>query len=189
MTRNDPWRHNDKEYMFDPSGCGGDGQHPFCCPPGDRPKCGWYSHHNGKCDNTCPDGTVEVGATDANCHKNYQAACCTTNTKSMSAYKTIQWGEYPLCDNQTGCGGMGSKSTLLGQSTTGSGGATCNVRSYHFGERIIMQERKLCGDTSSDKYKLKDCQWYNNIGQKPGGGSDKWCRTGCLSDRVRVAID
>lgn len=84
---------------------------------------------------------------------------------------------------------MGSKNTLIGMSPTGSGSGSCNIRSYEPGKLVTLQERKLCCDTSKDKHKLKDCQWYDNIGQKPDGASDTWCRTGCPSDRVRVAMN
>ncbi|KAJ6007784.1 CAZyme family GH18 [Penicillium herquei] len=47
------------EHMWDLSACSF-GQHTFCCPPdADLPKCGWYTHNNGKCNSQCPTDYVK----------------------------------------------------------------------------------------------------------------------------------
>lgn len=191
MKREDDGKRG-TEYMFDESGCGGTGVHRFCCPPGNLPTCGWYTHHNGKCDNTCPSGTVEVGSNEKYCRQKYQAACCTTGSKSMKLYTKCEWGQYPLCNYQGGCPGTDSaKDTLLASSSSGSGGGSCNMwKLGPPGSHVFeVQARKFCCDTGDQKATFSDCEWYNNIGFGPKGASEGWCRSGCPNDRVRVAID
>lgn len=192
MKREDSGKRG-TEYMFDESGCGGGGRsHKFCCPPGDLPTCGWYTHNNGACDNKCPSGTVEVGSNDKYCRKKYQAACCTTDKKSMKLYTTCEWGEYPMCNNQAGCPGTDSaKNKLLASSPSGSGGASCNMLSFnpYDDDSWEVQSRKYCCDTSDTKASWGDCQWYNSLGLMPSGAPDKYCASGCPNDRVRVAMD
>jgi hypothetical protein len=89
MTREDPGKRG-KEYMLDETGCGGSGTRAFCCPASQAlPTCGWYTHNNGKCDNSCPSGTVEVGSNDMYCRKNYQAACCSTRHPKHEALRQV----------------------------------------------------------------------------------------------------
>lgn len=189
MTREDDGARG-KEYMLDESGCGGiDMAHAFCCPPGEKlPTCGWYTHHNGACDNECPSGTVEIGSNDKYCRQKYQAACCTTDTKSMRLYSRCEWGEYPICDSQEGCPDS-SKDTLLAASSTGSGAAHCNLRgiSSDF-QDFWVQQRKYCCDTSDEDQSFSDCEWYDGIGYGLGT-SEYRCRSGCPNDRVRIAMD
>lgn len=181
--------------MLDETGCGGSGTHAFCCPASQvLPTCGWYTHNNGKCDNSCPSGTVEIGSNDMYCKKNYQAACCTTNTPSMKLYTKCEWGSWPVCDTQTSC--PSSKPDLLASSATGTGGATCAMRVYPYpliyapGQGVIIfQERKFCCDASDENETFGDCKWYTSEGSAPDGAVDGWCRSACPLGRVRVALD
>ncbi|RYP56698.1 hypothetical protein DL771_011637 [Monosporascus sp. 5C6A] len=177
------------EYMWDETGCAGLGTHSFCCPPGDLPTCGWYTHHNGRCDSTCPEGTVEIGSNSLYCRWGYQAACCTTNHKSMRLYTTCEWGEKPMCDAQEGCPNS-PFSELLAVSSSGTGGGSCNMRSAGVpASTWVLQEQKFCCDTSDKQRTFSDCEWYDGIGPRPDGSTEDWCRSGCPGDRVRVALD
>lgn len=50
------------EHMWDSTVCSF-GQYTFCCPPdAELPKCGWYTHNNGKCNSECPSGYTEIGS-------------------------------------------------------------------------------------------------------------------------------
>jgi chitinase len=174
--------------MFDQAGCDDGGAHALCCPTDDSlPTCGWYTHNNGACDGTCPPGTIEIGSNDMYCHGNYQAACCTHDTKSMSLYMTCEWGDYPLCDNTKTCPWKdSSKDQMLVASTTGSGGSSCNVRSWGGpGTPIQIQERKLCCNTKNENQTFSDCEWYTDYGHT----GDSSCHSGCPPDRIRIAMD
>ncbi|KAH7309113.1 hypothetical protein B0I35DRAFT_359977 [Stachybotrys elegans] len=172
------------EGMWDDSYCKS-GSRRLCCPAeGKVPTCGWYTHRNGKCDPTCPSGTKEVGSLSKHCNNNkYQAACCTTGGESMKLYNQCSWADWPLC--MTGkC-----NNDEVASSPSGSGGALCNVHSFNIRTRAFsVQERKYCCDNDDDNAKWDDCKWYNNLG--PGSQDDEsFCRSGCPSDRVRVAMD
>ncbi|EOD44207.1 putative class v protein [Neofusicoccum parvum UCRNP2] len=171
------------EFMVDQTGCGGVGVHQLCCPPSsDQPTCGWYTHNNGKCDSKCPSGSVEVGSNKMYCNNNgYQAACCTTGSDSMKLYNQCSWADAPYCDS----GSCSNNEVAL--STTGSGGAVCNMRSASMREWSV-QERKYCCDNDDDNSKWDDCRWYDNLGWGPAD-HEGFCRSGCPSDRVRVAMD
>ncbi|GME48568.1 hypothetical protein CNMCM5793_006895 [Neofusicoccum parvum] len=171
------------EFMVDQTGCGGVGVHQLCCPPSsDQPTCGWYTHNNGKCDSKCPSGSVEVGSNKMYCNNNgYQAACCTTGSDSMKLYNQCSWADAPYCDS----GSCSNDEVAL--STTGSGGAVCNMRSASMREWSV-QERKYCCDNDDDNSKWDDCRWYDNLGWGPAD-HEGFCRSGCPSDRVRVAMD
>jgi chitinase len=124
------------------------------------------------------------------CNNNkYQAACCTVSTdiSAMKLYGQCSWADWPMCDN-----GKCTNSETV-SSTTGSGGASCNTRSFNAMERkLIVQERKYCCDATNENSKWDDCQWYNGLGWGPAGHSwskDNYCRSGCPSDRVRVGMD
>ncbi|KAL0939539.1 uncharacterized protein CTRU02_206149 [Colletotrichum truncatum] len=181
MTRNDKEARKN-EYMVDGSYCS-EGVHELCCPPeGDLPTCGWYQHNNGKCDSTCPDGTLEVGSLSTHCNNSkYQAACCTHKGKSMDLYNQCSWTEAPMCM----LGQCSSDTEEVARSPTGSGKAVCNVERYDW-EAVKVQERKYCCKQETEK-KWDDCQWYDNLG--PGKDDEYYCRSGCPSDRVRVAMD
>ncbi|ETS75312.1 hypothetical protein PFICI_12256 [Pestalotiopsis fici W106-1] len=196
MTREDPGKRG-KEYMFDQTGCGGIGSHAFCCPPGQKlPTCGWYTHHNGKCDGTCPKGMGYVGSNNMYCNNGgFQAACCTQDTKSIKLYTLCELGAFPFCDTQTGCpskSGDQSRKTLLTSSSTGMGGAEVNVSTAGGGWPGGYSrggERKFCCDTSNKKMTFSDCEWYSGLGFGPADGGDDFCRPNCPNNRVRVAMD
>ncbi|KAM6526029.1 hypothetical protein FSOLCH5_002160 [Fusarium solani] len=172
------------EQMIDGSRCEG-GVHELCCPPeGDLPTCGWYTHNNGKCDHTCPDGTFEIGSINKYCRSNYQSACCTKGSSNTKLYEPCSWTDGPECDDYNCASGL-DKVVL---SSMGSGGAACSARhlSVQNGE-FDWQERKYCCK-QEENHKWDDCQIYNNLG--PGPSDDEtFCRSGCPSDRVRVALD
>lgn len=173
------------EYMVDGSHCS-EGVHELCCPSDDPPTCGWYQHNNGKCDSTCPDGTVEVGSLQKHCNnKQYQAACCTTGKTSMELYDQCSWKDSPMCMY----GSCSGDEDEVVRSPNGSGNSECNIehlgRPYGDG-KMKIQERKMCCD-QSDNEKWDDCKWYNNLG--PGKDDDRYCRSGCPSDRVRISMD
>lgn len=181
MMRNDK-EARDNEYMVDGSHCSS-GVHELCCPSEDTPTCGWYQHNNGKCNPTCPEGTLEVGSLSTHCNNGkYQAACCTTGKKSMELHDQCDWTESPMCM----AGSCSSGQDEVVRSPSGSGNAVCNVESWSRDGNIKIQERKLCCEQEENK-KWDDCQWYDNLG--PGKDDDKYCRSGCPSDRVRVAMD
>ncbi|KAH2160802.1 hypothetical protein KXW37_009822, partial [Aspergillus fumigatus] len=172
------------EMMVDQTGCDGAGVHQLCCPPdAELPTCGWYTHHNGKCDQVCPKGTVEVGSNSMYCHNNkYQAACCTTTTNSTKLYAQCSWADWPDCDSGK------CSNTEIASSTTGSGGAKCNANQAHrMGDFWNYQERKYCCDNYADE-QWDDCQWYTDVGLAPAGRGH-YCRSGCPNDRVRVAME
>ncbi|KAK7423090.1 hypothetical protein QQZ08_009257 [Neonectria magnoliae] len=182
MRKDDEARDN--EYMVDGSHCS-EGVHELCCPAEDPPTCGWYQHNNGKCDPTCPDGTVEVGSLKTHCsNSKYQAACCTTGKTSMQLLDQCSWTEAPMCMS----GSCSSGQDEVARSPSGSGNAVCNVEIWNqsYGDGTVkVQERKLCCNQEDNK-KWDDCQWYDNLG--PGKDDDKYCRSGCPSDRVRVRV-
>lgn len=106
-----------------------------------------------------PKDTVEVGSNNKYCKQNYQAACCTTDSKSMRLYTKCEWGQYPMCNNQAGCPGSDqSKKTLLASSSGGSGGGSCNMwKAGGPGSGVFeVQQRKFCCDTSDTK---TTCEW------------------------------
>ncbi|KXG46667.1 Glycoside hydrolase, superfamily [Penicillium griseofulvum] len=179
--------HRTDEHMWDETGCGGAGEHTLCCPPdADLPTCGWYTHNNGKCDPTCPDGMVEVGSNSMYCNNGkYQAACCTTNTNSTKLYGQCSWSEWPMCDDGS------CSNTEIASSTTGSGGASCNMRAASLDGSIWeVQERKYCCDKKDDE-QWEDCEWKTDIGLALAGHgvSNGYCLSGCPDDTVRVALD
>ncbi|EGX89977.1 class V chitinase, putative [Cordyceps militaris CM01] len=184
MMRNDKEARKN-EYLVDGSHCPS-GVHELCCPAENPPTCGWYQHNNGKCDPTCPQGTVEVGSLKTHCNNGrYQAACCTTGGDSMKLHDQCSWTQYPMCM----LGSCSSGQDEVVRSPSGSGNAPCNIEIWNhpYGDGTIkIQERKMCC-TQEDNKKWDDCQWYNNLG--PGGDDDRYCRSGCPSDRVRVAMD
>ncbi|KAM0313290.1 hypothetical protein ACHAPQ_012074 [Fusarium lateritium] len=185
MARKDKEARKD-EYMVDGSHCS-NGVHELCCPPDDgTPTCGWYQHNNGKCDQTCPSGAIEIGSHSGHCNNSkYQAACCTTGSKSMELHDQCSWSQSPMCM----LGSCSSGQNEVALSPTGSGSAVCNVEVYNhpYGDgRVKIQERKLCCTEKDDK-KWDDCKWYDNLGF--GKDQENWCRSGCPNDRVRVSMD
>ncbi|KAJ5590784.1 CAZyme family GH18 [Penicillium hetheringtonii] len=180
------------EHMWDETGCGA-GQHTFCCPPSaDLPKCGWYTHNNGKCDSECPTGYVEVGSNIKYCSNNnddYQAACCTTDTKSMKLYSQCEWeGEPRKCNEK-----CASDKTEVALSTTGSGGVFCDPTDFDYTwngqETTSWEERSYCC-SQRDDVSWSKCDWYDDVGLADAADVvDGYCYSGCPDERVRVALD
>ncbi|KAI4621511.1 hypothetical protein J4E80_003881 [Alternaria sp. BMP 0032] len=165
VKRSDPGARDD-EYMIDETGCGGRGLH------------------------SC--GSVEVGGNNEYCKKvlTYQAACCTTDTRSMKLYTKGEWGEAPNCDKTSGCPVSDPKKTdMIGGASRGSGGAVCNAY-YKFQLEAVdpPEERKYCYDSSDKKERFSDCEFYTNHGFIPSGAPDGWCLSGCPNNRVRVGL-
>ncbi|KAL2687924.1 hypothetical protein Neosp_005494 [[Neocosmospora] mangrovei] len=185
------------EMMWDETGCGGDGHHTFCCPKGEKmPTCGWYGFKNGKCTkgDSCPSDMVEIGSNDMYCHKkqNYESACCTTDTKSMKVYGTCEWGLYPNCGDQDECRnpkGDLTKNQVWALSASGSGGGECDPRKNPFDMNIPgTQFRKFCCSVQPN-LRFEQCSEYRDVGPAPNPHPNGFCRSGCPSDRVRVALD
>ncbi|KAJ4087133.1 hypothetical protein NW760_013788 [Fusarium oxysporum] len=181
------------ELMYDETGCGGDGQHNFCCPPDeDIPQCGWYGHDDGKCQKvtSCPSDMVEIGSNQMYCDDKprVQTACCKTTSNSMKAYATCKWGEYPECDTDPKCP-LEDFPTLVVESGGGSGGLQCNGLKNHLGNPVIgVQSRKYCCNEKDD-IGFHDCKYFRDEGPMIKGYPSGVCRSNCPSDRVRVAID
>jgi hypothetical protein len=180
------------EYMYDESGCDGDGHSTLCCPTSTHiPKCGWYSHNNGKCKSACASGMIEIGSNSKYCNNNdYQAACCELDADSMKLYTTVEWSESPMCDSGTCPWADGSKDKELVSSTTGSGGAVCNMRAFNPYSGIFeVQERLLCYDDGVENTSWDSCFWYDSEGPAAAGRGSGFCSSQCPSDKVRVALD
>lgn len=107
----------------------------------------------------------------------YQAACCTTSSKSMHLYTKGGWGQYPDCADTKSCLVSDSaKSTVLGMSTSGTGGGACDIdprtwRSPDLPMRepdtYYLEQRRLCYDTSDKNHTFSDCEWHTDIGILP----------------------
>ncbi|RKK66490.1 hypothetical protein BFJ69_g15354 [Fusarium oxysporum] len=181
------------ELMYDETGCGGDGQHSFCCPPEeDIPKCGWYGHDDGKCQKwtSCPSNMVEIGSNQMyyDDKPRVQTACCETVSNSMKAYGTCMWGEYPECNTDPKCP-LSEFPTITVESGGGSGGLQCNNLKNDLGGDVIgVQTRKYCCNEDDD-VGFYDCDYFRDEGPMIKGYPSGVCRSNCLSDRVRVAID
>ncbi|KAJ5869329.1 CAZyme family GH18 [Penicillium solitum] len=191
VRRSDDGARTD-EHMWDLSSCSV-GQHTFCCPPdADLPKCGWYTHNNGKCNSKCPSGTVEVGSDNRHCSNNnddYQAACCTTDTPSMKIYSKCDWeGKARKCNGKCPSG-----KTEVALSTSGSGDVFCNPTAFHYtwnGQEADDWERRSYCCTEEDDLKWSECEWRDDIGfADVDDVVDGYCLPGCPDDYVRVAID
>jgi len=189
MKREDDRARKD-EYMWDETGCDKTGSHKLCCPPNEKkPTCGWYTHpkKGGKCKSECPAGTLEIGGNSMYCSSSYQAACCTVDDdqgkglRAMDVYDTCNWAEAPLCD----WGTCGDREELV-LSTSGNGGAICNVRSFEWGKSVTIQQRKYCCDQNDNKKKWDNCQWYDKEGDYEAGLR---CSPNCPKDKTRVAMD
>ncbi|OLN85019.1 Killer toxin subunits alpha/beta 4 [Colletotrichum chlorophyti] len=195
MKRSDE-HARDGEWMFDNSGCDGAGIHRLCCPSSEKlPTCGWYTlpKRGGKCNSACPTGMQEVGSNSNYCDSSYQAACCTTSDsdgkqlRTMELYEACEWAEAPMCDNGM-CTFAGSAwPTELVVSSTGSGGAICNMRAANPYKGIWeVQERKYCCDTKKDNRKWSNCKWEKSVGIAAAGAR---CYSSCPGGKTRVAMD
>ncbi|KAJ0424018.1 hypothetical protein BJY00DRAFT_309828 [Aspergillus carlsbadensis] len=164
----------DHELMLDGLDCPDDTVHTLCCPAGHGTACGWYTHHNGKCDSACPQTSSsplqarsgEIGSVRAGlCHKEYQSTCCIVDQPGTKAYLQLQWAQYPNFDDG-GCGDKYNKTLVV--STTGSGDALCNPRE----DRDGYQERKLCYDASEGNISWNNCRCHPWLGLRPEDSSD-----------------
>lgn len=163
----------------------------LCCPPDyDVPTCGWYNHNNGKCDNQCPSGSVEIGSNDKYCEKKsysgtlsvrtYQAACCSTDTDSMQLYSQCSWSGWPLCQAST-C----DKSTVA-HSPFGSGDAICHGVNDDYISEDNAFKAEYCCDQDDDDSKWSECAWYGGPKSNDPIG---YCSSTCPSGLVRVSMD
>ena len=194
VPRGDPGARKN-EVMNDRTGCLFKGQsYLFCCPPNTKmPACGWYTHNNGRCDGTCPRNMVEVGSNDQFCNghnfdkKNFQAACCTTETTNMALYDRCLWGDCPYCDSYK-C--PPRNSDIIAATPDGSGSANC----YGDWRTNKNEKRKYCCDTSHENMKWDDCTWEHRyfagkILELPKSVGSNICLSNCPSHKVRVALD
>ncbi|KAK0378417.1 hypothetical protein CLIM01_04192 [Colletotrichum limetticola] len=193
VPRSDPGVRG-KEYMFDQTGCDGTASHAFCCPATwKQPKCGWYTHNNGKCTGSCPDNMVLIGSKKRYCNNGqFQAACCTKDTQRIKLYTLYELGAFSKCDDQASCpaqSGDQSMKTLLASSYIGIGGAEVCKKLLRGGRMVATGERKLCCNTSNKKMTFSDCEWYSNTGSGPASSREDFCAANCPNDRVRVAMD
>ncbi|KAG9251358.1 putative class V chitinase [Emericellopsis atlantica] len=194
MMRKDS-KARDQEFMVDNTGCDGRGSHKLCCPPDqDIPTCGWYTHHNGNCDETCPSGTKEIGSNAAYCDlkggaqgiagaKKYQAACCTVDTQSMELYSQCSWQDWPVCAN----GSCGDDDTIA-ESHTGSGDARC-IGWYSLEDSDGFGPRKYCCDQPDENTAWSSCDWYDNLGSSTSEFPSDYCHANCPDGDVRVAME
>ncbi|KAL4775859.1 hypothetical protein BDW60DRAFT_225034 [Aspergillus nidulans var. acristatus] len=183
------------EAMIDHNACPDGTNHFFCCPPdSELPTCGWYGHRNGDCNgkDNCPAGMIEIGSNGDHCeNNNYEAACCThENIPSMKLYTQCTWGKSPKCDDGTCSGGT----TLVANSSTGSGGDFCHYRDYWEdwkGNYATYQERVYCCEQEEDA-QWDDCEWndaYGLLWAEEGQDLDNYCWSNCPEDTVRVALE
>jgi GH18 family chitinase len=178
VERDDKWRNKKGELMLDGNGCDGGLVHTLCCPSGALPSCGWYSHKNGKCDSTCPDNYIEIGSTHDGCKKNYQAACCTIDSKSMDLWNTCEWAGNPPDHCGDVCPPL--KKWPMHSSPQGSGGVKCN------GDGA----RNWCCDRTYDKRKWGDCslEKFWGIFVQDASNPD-YCAAACPSNQYRINLE
>lgn len=169
VERADEWKTYKGEPMIDATYCMGLGYRSWCCPPeAPLPKCGWYGFNKGRCRAGCPDGMLEIASTVEGCEfsmpQQYQSGCCSPvddegqRLSSMTLYNTCEWSEeWPNCDAGA-C--SGTKNTLLGESSHGTGVTPCAPRAWFNGS----QQRKLCCDTSQKSRTFENCKWHKGNG-------------------------
>lgn len=179
--------------MLDSTACGNSkaGVRTFCCPMTGEPlpKCGWYSHNNGKCDGECPSGTYEVGSINIACRSGFQTACCTAGPSTgMDLYPKCKWQAWPDCS--AGVCDLGIQTDILSHSMTGSGGSVCAKRKaddHRWGNDGDRQVRINCCITDDGSMRFEDCQWYTNVGLSLG--DKNFCTTSCPAGTVRLALE
>jgi chitinase len=186
VRRSDDESQHDDEMMYDDTGCDGNGIRKLCCPTSDMPSlCGWYKHGNGDCTQFCPSGMIEIGSNKNYCKKNYQAACCRTGGKSIAVYDTCDWAESPMCDAGD-CSHYAYMKNQLFTSSTGSGGAVCNMRWATMQGDYDVQRRKYCCDTDIPGQKWTECERAFSLGSPQGSG---FCNSDCPSGKIKVGLD
>ncbi|KAK1480203.1 glycosyl hydrolase family 18, partial [Colletotrichum tamarilloi] len=187
------------EYMVNGAGCGGRGEHKLCCPPGNKPTCGWYKHNNGDCDSgkSCPSGYKEIGSNNEYCHtqgggfspiRSYQAACCSMETDNMKLYSQCDWSAkiasstWPSCEKAT-CG-----SDVIAFSGDGSGDAMCWGAWYKGGMEDSKKNKYCCDQPEEDK-KWKDCEWQGMTDWTDEDTGLKFCDPSCSGGLTMVAME
>ncbi|KAG2000885.1 hypothetical protein GB937_010731, partial [Aspergillus fischeri] len=177
IIRDDKWKRRESELMLDSTGCLDGLVHTLCCPKDEMPSCGWYSHKNGKCNYECPSGYVEIGSYSGGCGRNYQAACCTVDRKSMDIWDTCTWSGTPSkCDDI--CPPI--QKWPLVTSPSGSGGMECKDN----------KERKYCCDLTYEQRKWGDCKWekFSGIFVQFEDNPD-YCASSCPGGQYRVSME
>lgn len=101
VPRIDPYRNNQRELMYNDTGCDGRGSRVFCCPPEDQPTCQWLFFNGGKCKPGCPhDMDIVIASTKAGCNNGKaQVACCDggrpyccdESDSSRAHWKNCEW--------------------------------------------------------------------------------------------------
>ncbi|EXF81327.1 hypothetical protein CFIO01_00989 [Colletotrichum fioriniae PJ7] len=187
------------EYMVNGAGCGGRGEHKLCCPAGNKPTCGWYTHNNGDCDSgkSCPSGYKEIGSNNEYCHsqgggfspiRSYQAACCSVETDNMKLYSQCDWSAkvasstWPSCEKAT-CG-----SDVIAFSGDGSGDAMCWGAWYKGGMEDSKKNKYCCDQPEEDK-KWKDCEWQGMTDWTDEDTGLKFCNPSCSGGLTMVAME
>ncbi|EMT62866.1 hypothetical protein FOC4_g10001062 [Fusarium odoratissimum] len=165
-------------------------------------QCRWTN-----CKEPCPKGWVHVGRSDPGARKNelmydetacggdgIHSFCCPPNYDipicgCMRVYDTCRWGAYPECNTSPECPGD-YYNWPMASSGSGSGALRCNDLKNDLGTPIIgVQMRNYCCNTKPG-LRFIDCQVRRDFGPAPDGEDlAGYCRSGCPSDRVRVALD
>ncbi|KAI8671980.1 Chitinase [Fusarium sp. Ph1] len=105
---------------------------------------------------------------------------------------TCEWGLYPNCDAQDECrnpNGDLTKNQVWARSASGSGGGKCDTKQNPFGLNIPgTQFRRFCCSVQPN-LRFEDCRSYKDVGPASNPHPNGFCRSGCPSDRVRVALD
>ncbi|WYZ41182.1 hypothetical protein EsH8_V_000077 [Colletotrichum jinshuiense] len=139
VPRIDPYGNNQRELMYDDTGCDGRGIRVFCYPPGDQPTCQWLFFNGGKCNPGCPHDTdIVIASTKAGCNNGKaQVACCDGGSSSMDIYRQCKWAHWKNCqwyDN-----------FALGL-TPYAGQKTCNANCPAGKIKVALEKDKfLCG--------------------------------------------
>ncbi|KAJ5295557.1 hypothetical protein N7508_010378 [Penicillium antarcticum] len=165
-SRSDPG-HRDGELMLEERVCEDGLLHTLCCSKEAVPKCGWYTHNNGKCDSTCPNVMFEVGLTTTACSSGYQAASCEKVKDSTKLYvDLLQWlDHFPgNCALGDCLANGGSKSDILVEERAGSGDAMCWATEIDVWKNTwAFPSRKLCCGSDVKDGNWEDCDWYGSI--------------------------
>lgn len=192
-----PWRSNNDgggkhgpQLMTDATACFSGSQRLLCCPPElpDGFECGWWKHGNGNCKGSCPSGYTEIGSNSQYCKGkksgDYQAACCTALDPVMHVQGECHWnGEQGDCASSTCDSGP-----KVASSWSGSGAVKCSTYDSLAGY-TYRAERLYCCPGQSDNSKFTSCTWHDNIGSFYPPYSPDYCRGGCPSGEVRVALN
>ncbi|KAH6699690.1 chitinase [Leptodontidium sp. MPI-SDFR-AT-0119] len=121
----------------------------------------------------------------------YSEAFATTACSNVKLYNKCEWASLDgHCDAFTCPYADANKNQQLVLSSTGNGGAECNVRSFSWGNPIAVQERKYCCDESDTAATWSGCKWVKDLLPGPAGRTaDNFCYSNCPDGLVRVAMD